>query len=123
MSLVLASVTLVLVLGRLVLAFSENGPLLRTARSHALTDALTGIGNRRRLMDELAEALEQARAGERDYVLAIFDLDGFKPYNDSFGHAAGDHLLRRMGPSSRRRSTAAARRTGSAATSSAYWRR
>jgi len=97
LSVILAALTLILVLGRLVLAFSENGRLLRTARSHALTDALTGIGNRRLLMDDLDEAFGEALAGERDYVIAIFDLDGFKSYNDTFGHAAGDHLLRRMG--------------------------
>ena len=97
LSVILAGLTLLLVLGRLVLAFSENGRLLTTARSHALTDALTAIGNRRRLMDHLEEALKAAHAGERDYTLAILDLDGFKAYNDTFGHAAGDHLLRRMG--------------------------
>jgi two-component system, cell cycle response regulator len=96
-SLVLAATTLVLALVRLLIAFSENGRLLRTARTHALTDPLTGIGNRRSLMDGLGAAVETALDGEREYVLAIFDLDGFKSYNDSFGHAAGDHLLRRMG--------------------------
>ncbi len=96
-SLVLASATLVLAMVRLLIAFVENGRLLRTARSHALTDALTGIGNRRMLMDDLDEAVEEALEGGREYVLAIYDLDGFKSYNDTFGHAAGDHLLRRMG--------------------------
>jgi two-component system cell cycle response regulator len=96
-SLVLASATLVLAMLRLLIAFAENGRLLSTARGHALTDALTGIGNRRLLMDDLGEAVAEANHGEREYVLAIYDLDGFKSYNDTFGHAAGDHLLRRMG--------------------------
>jgi diguanylate cyclase (GGDEF)-like protein len=96
-SVVLAATTLVLALVRLLLAFVENGRLLRTERSHALTDELTGIGNRRLLMKDLARAVTEALETHREYVLAIYDLDGFKSYNDTFGHAAGDHLLRRMG--------------------------
>ena len=57
-----------------------------------LTDPLTGLGNRRKLMSDLDDALA---AGE-DTVLAIFDLDGFKEYNDRFGHPAGDSLLIRL---------------------------
>jgi diguanylate cyclase (GGDEF)-like protein len=94
---VLAAATLVLALVRLLFAFVENGRLLRTERTHALTDALTGIGNRRLLLDDHDRAVTEALDTQREYVLAIFDLDGFKSYNDNFGHAAGDHLLRRMG--------------------------
>jgi diguanylate cyclase (GGDEF)-like protein len=57
-----------------------------------LTDPLTGVRNRRSLMIDLDEALV---AGD-DHVLAIFDLDGFKEYNDRFGHPAGDSLLIRL---------------------------
>ena len=57
-----------------------------------LTDPLTGVRNRRSLMSDLGEA---ALAGD-DVVLAIFDLDGFKEYNDRFGHPAGDSLLIRL---------------------------
>ena len=57
-----------------------------------MTDSLTGLPNRRRLMDDLAEAMEDD-AG----ALALFDLDGFKAYNDTFGHLAGDALLTRLG--------------------------
>jgi two-component system cell cycle response regulator len=96
-ALVMASTTLFLALVRLLLAFAENGRLLRTERTHALTDALTGIGNRRLLMGDLDRAVAEALETPREHVLAIFDLDGFKSYNDTFGHAAGDHLLRRMG--------------------------
>jgi diguanylate cyclase (GGDEF)-like protein len=57
-----------------------------------LTDPLTGVRNRRKLMSDLEQTLAQ---GE-DAVLAIFDLDGFKEYNDRFGHPAGDSLLIRL---------------------------
>jgi len=56
----------------------------------AYHDPLTGLPNRRRLM----AALDQA---EGRHLLAFFDLDGFKIYNDSFGHMEGDLLLRRLG--------------------------
>ncbi len=57
------------------------------------TDVLTGLGNRRRLM----EVLETAVIGRERLLLALFDLDGFKHYNDRLGHAAGDELLIRVG--------------------------
>jgi diguanylate cyclase (GGDEF)-like protein len=65
-------------------------------RQQALTDALTGLGNRRRLTSELSETFERAATGHRSMLL-LFDLDGFKNYNDTFGHLAGDALLTRMG--------------------------
>ena len=63
------------------------------AQHEATSDALTQLGNRRRLLADLDEAL----ASERQAVLAVFDLDGFKAYNDTFGHPAGDALLHRLG--------------------------
>ena len=57
------------------------------------TDALTGLPNRRRLINDLEAALE---SGE-DTLLMLFDLNGFKGYNDTFGHVAGDALLTRLG--------------------------
>jgi diguanylate cyclase (GGDEF)-like protein len=94
---VLAAATLVLAVARLALAFTENTGLLAAARSDALTDALTGLGNRRRLISDLERATAEAAAGQRRYLFAIFDLDGFKSYNDTFGHGAGDLVLRRLG--------------------------
>jgi diguanylate cyclase (GGDEF)-like protein len=64
-------------------------------REQAVTDALTGLGNRRKLSTDLAVALEEAASG-RPSLLLLFDLDGFKGYNDTFGHLAGDALLTRL---------------------------
>jgi diguanylate cyclase (GGDEF)-like protein len=90
----LAAASLLAVFGRLILTLRENAGMLASSRQEALTDALTGLGNRR----ALSRDLERAVADERDAVLlALFDLDGFKHYNDSYGHPAGDALLQRLG--------------------------
>src|SRR5262249_29256890 len=59
-------------------------------------DALTGLPNRRSLIDDLDERVGSATL-DRPLPLLLFDLDGFKAYNDTFGHPAGDALLRRVG--------------------------
>ncbi len=89
----LAATTLGLVLARTALAFRTNGRLLDRSRRDSVTDALTGLGNRRRLLRDLDDAC----ASVDPVLLMIFDLDGFKLYNDTFGHPAGDALLRRLG--------------------------
>lgn len=83
--------------------------ILRTARKHrdvervarerdtlhslAHSDPLTGLLNRRAFDDALIGALERANP-QRILALYVLDLDGFKPVNDKYGHAAGDQLLR-----------------------------
>lgn len=59
------------------------------------TDGLTGLANRRRLERDLAATLPDA-SDERPLALILFDLNGFKAYNDRFGHPAGDALLVRL---------------------------
>lgn len=61
----------------------------------ATHDALTGLANRRKLYTDIERAL--AEPGGQSFALGLFDLDGFKAYNDSFGHPAGDALLARLG--------------------------
>jgi diguanylate cyclase (GGDEF)-like protein len=61
------------------------------------TDPLTGLANRRAFLRELgARAGAVARKGS-PFALAFVDLDGFKPINDTFGHAAGDAVLQQVG--------------------------
>jgi diguanylate cyclase (GGDEF)-like protein len=74
---------------------AENRRLLAASREEALTDALTGLRNRRALVADLAA--QCPAPGEPPVLLALFDLDGFKAYNDTFGHPAGDALLARLG--------------------------
>jgi diguanylate cyclase (GGDEF)-like protein len=59
------------------------------------TDPLTGLANRRQLTQAMEAALSQARRGTPAAIVAL-DIDHFKSYNDSFGHAAGDEVLRRF---------------------------
>jgi diguanylate cyclase (GGDEF)-like protein len=63
-----------------------------TARE-ARTDQLTGLPNRRALLEELDRRIAKGGA----FTFALADLNGFKHYNDTFGHPAGDALLRRLG--------------------------
>jgi two-component system cell cycle response regulator len=67
-----------------------------SSRQEARTDALTGMANRRSLKRDLDRTLDRVDAGQR-FVFAMFDLNGFKRYNDTFGHPAGDALLTRLG--------------------------
>jgi diguanylate cyclase (GGDEF)-like protein len=79
-------------LAMLLLSQQREQQLHEQARS----DELTGLGNRRRLLEDLEDAFAAAIAGE-NRLLITFDLDGFKQYNDAFGHPEGDLLLNRLG--------------------------
>jgi len=100
LALVLASLGLIAVIARMTLTFDEHLALLQVSRTESLTDALTGLGNRRALLERLGDALAAADGSSR--LLLLFDLDGFKSYNDTFGHEAGDILLSRLGTRLRR---------------------
>jgi diguanylate cyclase (GGDEF)-like protein len=62
----------------------------------SLTDPLTGLGNRRSLETELLSAHARALRFDRNYSVAMFDIDHFKLYNDHYGHLAGDEALQRV---------------------------
>ncbi|VXB04234.1 sensor domain-containing diguanylate cyclase [Massilia sp. 9I] len=71
----------------------------RTAELQALLlrDVLTGLPNRRALLETLPEAMSRARRVGRPCALLFLDMDGFKAVNDSHGHEEGDELLRQFG--------------------------
>ncbi len=60
------------------------------------TDELTGLGNRRRMEEDLARTHARALRVGRTYGVALFDIDHFKCFNDHYGHIAGDEALRRV---------------------------
>jgi two-component system cell cycle response regulator len=92
----LATGSILVMLVRLYLAVHDNARMLGHSRVEASTDALTGLGNRRQLASDLDAHLDDLDPSQ-PLVLTIFDLDGFKQYNDRFGHPAGDLLLQRLG--------------------------
>ncbi|HEX5192127.1 MAG TPA: diguanylate cyclase [Solirubrobacteraceae bacterium] len=92
----LAAGALVLATTRSMLTYLENVRLLRTRAREAVTDVLTGLANRRQLIVDL-EQLRDGWSRRRVRTLVFFDLDGFKHYNDTFGHPAGDAMLSRLG--------------------------
>ncbi|MCB2055328.1 MAG: EAL domain-containing protein [Geminicoccaceae bacterium] len=77
----------------------------RALRHLAYNDPLTGLANRRNMVEHLPVALDRARGDGRGVALMVVDLDGFKPINDNHGHEVGDALLveiaRRLGRLSR----------------------
>jgi diguanylate cyclase (GGDEF)-like protein len=94
---VISLITLIAVVMRLVLSLRESQGEARTSAHESRTDELTGLPNRRALMLDLERAVAQPAATGSLRLLALFDLDGFKLYNDTFGHPAGDALLERLG--------------------------
>jgi diguanylate cyclase (GGDEF)-like protein len=90
----LAAGALALATVRSALTYRENALMLHATSEQAATDALTGLGNRRRLLTELEQAFAEQR---HPATLVFFDLNGFKRYNDVYGHGVGDALLARLG--------------------------
>jgi diguanylate cyclase (GGDEF)-like protein len=86
----LALAAVLAVVARMGVAHHESLVALARLRQASLTDPLTGLRNRRALMERLAEP------PDGPLLVAVFDLDGFKAYNDRFGHARGDVLLARL---------------------------
>jgi two-component system, cell cycle response regulator len=89
---VLRFATVVAIIVRLAISVRENQTLLEQVR----TDPLTGLSNRGRMQVDLETVLKGATE-ETPAMLLLFDLNGFKRYNDTFGHPAGDTLLVELG--------------------------
>jgi diguanylate cyclase (GGDEF)-like protein len=92
LSTVLWAATMIAVIVRLGMSVRENKALLEQVR----TDSLTGLGNRGRMEEDLKAACAGATE-ESPVSLLLFDLNGFKRFNDTFGHPAGDILLVELG--------------------------
>ena len=87
----LAAATIVVALVRLAVTFREVVSLAES-RQLALTDELTGLGNRRALYDDVPKRLASLQPSD-PVALLLLDLDRFKDINDSLGHHAGDEML------------------------------
>lgn len=87
---ILWSATMLAVVGRLALSLRENKRLLDQVR----TDRLTGLGSQARMQIDLEQ---RERSPRKPLTAILFDLDGFKRYNDTFGHPAGDEMLATLG--------------------------
>ncbi len=62
----------------------------------SITDSLTGLYNRKHLMDTLDKEVARSKRHKHPFALLIIDIDHFKAYNDTYGHLAGDEVLRRL---------------------------
>ena len=87
----LRAARLVLQLGAGALAAAWE---IEDATERSRTDPLTGLGNRRHFDEQLARVLDEADRYERTCALILTDIDHFKQVNDSFGHEAGDEVLK-----------------------------
>ena len=96
LALALDTAAMLAVVWRFAMTHSQSRANLIASRHQARTDSLTGLGNRFLLMRDGAAALADEDDAE-PHLLLLFDLDGFKNYNDSYGHPAGDALLCRLG--------------------------
>jgi diguanylate cyclase (GGDEF)-like protein len=74
-----------------------NLKLRETLRSQSIRDPLTGLFNRRYMEESLEREMRRAARGRHPVGIIMLDLDHFKRFNDTYGHEAGDDLLRRVG--------------------------
>jgi two-component system, cell cycle response regulator len=88
---VLWAATMIAVIARLGISVRENKRLLELVR----TDQLTGLGNQGRMQVDLTTLCERAK--DEPATLLLLDLNGFKRFNDTFGHPAGNSILERLG--------------------------
>ncbi len=74
----------------------QNCEYMTTAKEEAITDALTGLYNKRHFLDRSLEAAQKAISYNSPLSIFIFDIDHFKNYNDKNGHVQGDVLLKEL---------------------------
>ncbi len=74
----------------------ENARLFEKTKEMAITDGLTGLYNKRFMLEKLEAEIDRAARGEHDLSFLIMDIDNFKHFNDTNGHPAGDRLLKEL---------------------------
>jgi len=74
----------------------ENARLFQQTQQLAITDGLTGVNNRRHFMERMEMEINRIARTKRPMSLILFDIDHFKQFNDSYGHAAGDSVLKAL---------------------------
>jgi len=84
-------------IGRQIGLAINNASLYQKTRHLALYDQLTGLPNRRSMENRMEEAVSTAERYGRPLSVAMIDIDFFKRYNDTMGHAAGDRILANVG--------------------------
>jgi diguanylate cyclase (GGDEF)-like protein len=89
-------------IGNLLGVAVENAKLYEKTLELAQVDALTGLPNRRHLMETLMKEVERAQRYTLPLSVLFLDLDRFKAFNDTYGHLAGDALLREFGAALRK---------------------
>jgi len=78
----------------LIAGFAERTAMLERLADMAHTDDLTGVANRRSLLERFDQEIARGRREQTSFCVGIFDLDHFKRFNDSYGHLAGDRMLK-----------------------------
>jgi diguanylate cyclase (GGDEF)-like protein len=99
LAVVLAGSLLFVAIVRSLLWFGELRSAMESRRKEAMTDDLTGLGNRRYLMTVFNEFFAAgAKRNAHRLGLLLIDLNHFKEINDAFGHPTGDEILKMLGP-------------------------
>jgi diguanylate cyclase (GGDEF)-like protein len=86
--------TIAMTVARLLASMFDRSRVVAGLVDLAHTDELTGLPNRRGLLETLHRELARSRRNNTAFSVAMLDFDNFKSYNDKFGHAVGDHMLR-----------------------------
>jgi diguanylate cyclase (GGDEF)-like protein len=74
----------------------HNSIIFDRTQEDALTDALTGLPNRRSMSAHFARELARAERAKTEFAVVVIDIDGFKAINDTYGHTVGDWALREV---------------------------
>jgi diguanylate cyclase (GGDEF)-like protein len=92
----LVYIVLLMAISDLRAGFHLASARLQVAQELALSDALTGVGNRRALQEHVRAGLSAAERGSAPTSIILMDIDHFKPINDNHGHSSGDQVLVQM---------------------------